>query len=132
MIFLLLTFSSPFLLCYLLNSSLLNSLIPPSTLTQFPFLHLLTQVDDLQTLQLSVDLIHGQQSSTKTKTPIWAMIETAKGVRNVYDIAESSDVAGIVFGQNDLSKDLRLPSSSLSENRSALSYRCERRESYRY
>ena len=39
--------------------------------------------------------------------PIWAMIETAKGVMNVDDIASSNHVETLVFGLNDLTKDLK-------------------------
>jgi len=41
--------------------------------------------------------------------PLWAMIETAKGVLNVREIAASTaQMAGLVLGLNDLSKDLRV------------------------
>lgn len=39
--------------------------------------------------------------------PVWAMIETAKGVLNVESIASSNNVEALVFGSNDLSKDLQ-------------------------
>ncbi len=40
------------------------------------------------------------------KIPLWAMIETAMGVVNVREIAESG-VRGLIAGPNDLRKDLR-------------------------
>ena len=38
---------------------------------------------------------------------LWCMIETAKGVQNVDSIARIQSVLGLVFGSNDLTKDLR-------------------------
>lgn len=39
--------------------------------------------------------------------PIWAMIETTQGVINVEAIASSLSVTALVFGANDLTKDLK-------------------------
>lgn len=40
-------------------------------------------------------------------TPIWAMIETAKGIINVNQIASSPLIEALVFGSNDLTKDIK-------------------------
>ena len=39
--------------------------------------------------------------------PIWAMIETAKGIINVNQIASSPLIEALVFGSNDLTKDIK-------------------------
>jgi citrate lyase beta subunit len=77
-----------------LNVSFVSALIIP-------------KVDSIESLNASVNLI----PSDKIK-PVWAMIESAKGVKNAHTIAESSHVETLVFGQNDLCKDLILPSFS--------------------
>lgn len=41
-----------------------------------------------------------------SKIPIWAMIETAKGVQNVDEIAKCSHIEALILGSNDLSKEL--------------------------
>jgi citrate lyase beta subunit len=41
-----------------------------------------------------------------SKIPIWAMIETAKGVQNVDEIARCSHIEALILGSNDLSKEL--------------------------
>ena len=70
------------------------------------------KVDSLEALTHSINLF-----GSKPK-PLWAMIETAKGIKNVHSIAESNHVTALVFGQNDLCKDLKLPAF----NREALLY----------
>lgn len=40
------------------------------------------------------------------KVPIIPLIETAKGLKNVYQIAQSSNVTGIIFGGADMAADL--------------------------
>ena len=46
------------------------------------------------------------------KDDIWCMIETAKGVQNVASIANLLPVTALVFGSNDLTKDLRAKHTS--------------------
>lgn len=48
-----------------------------------------------------------EQLNDGGSTPLWAMIETARGVINCVEIARSEAVEGLVFGSNDLTKDLR-------------------------
>lgn len=55
--------------------------------------------------------------------PIWAMIESAKGVMNVDKIAFNDNVQGLVFGCNDLSKDLK---ARITPNRESLQYSMSR------
>lgn len=40
------------------------------------------------------------------KLPIWCMIETAQGIKNVEDIMSHKRVGGLILGSNDLMKDL--------------------------
>lgn len=50
------------------------------------------------------------------------MIETARGVQNVASIANLLPVTALVFGSNDLTKDLRAkhtPSRSLDTNKTS-------------
>jgi citrate lyase beta subunit len=57
------------------------------------------------------------QTSGDGRNNIWCMIETAKGVQNVASIANLLPVTALVFGSNDLTKDLRAkhtPSRSVS------------------
>ncbi|KAJ1442346.1 citryl-CoA lyase [Ochromonadaceae sp. CCMP2298] len=67
---------------------------------------ILPKVED----EIGFDLINSilAENSTRQKPlPIWAMIETARGVLNAAAIARSSSVECLVFGSNDLTKDLR-------------------------
>lgn len=40
-------------------------------------------------------------------TPIWAMMETPRGMMNAYEIARAPLISGMVMGTNDLAKDLQ-------------------------
>ena len=42
-------------------------------------------------------------------TPIWAMMETPRGILNALAIADAPGMQGFVIGTNDLAKDLHLP-----------------------
>jgi (3S)-malyl-CoA thioesterase len=42
------------------------------------------------------------------KTKIWAMIETPRGILNAVEIADCSELDGMVMGTNDLAKDLNV------------------------
>lgn len=59
----------------------------------------LPKVDDINTLN---------QFNSNISKPIWCMIETSTGVKNVDSISSHPSVQAIVFGSNDLSKDLNL------------------------
>lgn len=43
----------------------------------------------------------------KCNTPLWCMIETPHGVHNSYEIVRHQRVNALMFGSNDLSKDLK-------------------------
>jgi citrate lyase beta subunit len=47
-----------------------------------------------------------------TDLPLWAMIETARGLLNVEDTAAHSSLDGIIFGKNDFTKDIQAHASS--------------------
>jgi (3S)-malyl-CoA thioesterase len=56
-----------------------------------------------------VNSVHNLSFSAEhieNKLPIWCMIETAQGVRNVNEIMSHKRVQGLIFGSNDLMKDL--------------------------
>lgn len=48
---------------------------------------------------------------------LWCMIETAKGVQNVDLIASLKSVQTLVFGSNDLTKDLKARHTPTRYNR---------------
>jgi citrate lyase subunit beta/citryl-CoA lyase len=64
-----------------------------------------------------------EQCGIREDIPMWAMIETAKGVVNVDSIANSDRVQALIFGSNDLSKDLR---SAQTSDRAPLLYSMSR------
>jgi citrate lyase subunit beta/citryl-CoA lyase len=47
------------------------------------------------------------RSPSMTSASVWAMIETAKGVIKVEEIASHPSVTALVFGSNDLTQDIR-------------------------
>lgn len=59
------------------------------------------KVNSIQSLKHTISRIESRN------IPIWAMIETAKGVLNAPSIAESNEVQSLIFGSNDLTKDLK-------------------------
>ncbi len=61
------------------------------------------KVDDLDTV---LRIARSFPEIDKRKIPIWAMIETAKGVQNCDEIASSDHVEALILGSNDLSKEL--------------------------
>ena len=63
----------------------------------------LPKVGDLQNINSLTSLL----MEKNIQLPVWAMIETAKGVMNVDEIASSAHVETLVFGLNDLTKDLK-------------------------
>lgn len=63
---------------------------------------LIPKVNNCTELQSTLSLLQ----SSKT-IPIWAMVETAKGVLNSPSIADVSNIEALVFGSNDLTKDLK-------------------------
>jgi (3S)-malyl-CoA thioesterase len=75
---------------------------------------LLPKVDSVQIINHTLEKLGSQN-----KLPVWTMIETAKGVKNVYSIAEHQRVDALVFGSNDLSKELNC---KLTQHRDALLY----------
>jgi hypothetical protein len=57
-------------------------------------------------IYLYIYILNPPLSVQQKPLPIWAMIETAKGVLNASAIARSSAVECLVFGSNDLTKDI--------------------------
>ena len=53
-----------------------------------------------------VGLISDVAKDLDDATELWVMVETAKGVQNVDQIAALDKVAALVFGSNDFSKDI--------------------------
>jgi citrate lyase beta subunit len=51
--------------------------------------------------------INVKATAIQVNKPIWCMIETPKGVQQVNHLAEVDEVDALVFGSNDLTKDLR-------------------------
>lgn len=70
---------------------------------------LLPKVDNLQTIHdANEQLFYGSPGARSPKVPvIWAMLESCLGLQQVESIAHSPLVAGLVFGSNDMLKDLR-------------------------
>lgn len=67
----------------------------------------LPKVEDMKAIDYASQLIN-ESRNNNSRLPIWAMIETAKGIENVNNIAASDNVQTIILGTNDLSKDLQL------------------------
>ena len=65
---------------------------------------ILPKVESGDSVELANEIIRQYRGSN---IPIWTMIETAKGVLNAPMIAQHSSVECLVFGSNDLTKDLR-------------------------
>ena len=59
----------------------------------------LPKIENINSLQTNIDSIGNLK--------VWPMIETSKGVMNVESIASVNNVSSLVFGSNDLLKDLR-------------------------
>ena len=74
--------------------------------SRLPFVDaiVLPKVESLESIQIALSLMGGQNRSN---IPIWAMIETAKGVLNCSSIAAQPQLECLVFGSNDLTKDLK-------------------------
>ena len=64
---------------------------------------LLPKVDDTEVIKYCANVL-GSKSSNRD---LWAMIETAKGVINSDMIAASPQIDALIFGSNDLTKDLK-------------------------
>jgi len=73
------------------------------------------KVNSLKELEFSVQ----KMNVGSAPFPLWAMIETAKGVVNASEIANSEFVQTLVFGSNDLTKDLK---AFHTDNREPLLY----------
>ena len=69
----------------------------------------LPKVDSLQTLaDANEQLFYGSPALASPEVPsIWAMVESCAGLQQVERIAHSPLVAGLVFGSNDMLKDLK-------------------------
>jgi len=70
---------------------------------------LLPKVESPSTLQRAAELI--ARAGENSDTPIWAMIETPKGILNVGDIAKEAEhmpLSAFVVGTNDLAKEMRV------------------------
>jgi citrate lyase beta subunit len=67
---------------------------------------LLPKVESINTINTCDDIIQNHIDNPK-KIPIWAMIETAKGVLKSEFIAEHESIQCLVFGSNDLTKDIK-------------------------
>lgn len=65
---------------------------------------LLPKVESYQNIESTSSLIHQLHGS---RIPLWAMVETPKGVLNASSIAEHPDIKCLVFGSNDLTKDMK-------------------------
>lgn len=52
----------------------------------------------------------------KVQLPIWCMIETPKGVQNVDQLAQKAEMECLVFGSNDLTKDIKAVLSPLTRH----------------
>lgn len=80
-------------------------------------------IDDLKALQTSVfdglllpkaesaEQVNQALAVLDRQVPVWVMIETAKGVLNVENIARHPQVQVLVMGTNDLAKELRVQQS---------------------
>lgn len=73
-----------------LSKANLDAILIPKTST----------VSDVMDAQMILD-------SCISPVPLWCMIETARGVQNVDAIAATKNVECLVFGSNDLSKELK-------------------------
>jgi citrate lyase beta subunit len=67
----------------------------------------LPKVEDQSIIDQANEIIQKHRPSELPPLPIWTMIETPKGVLNSYDIAKHPLVHCLVFGSNDLTKELR-------------------------
>ena len=70
---------------------------------------LLPKVESPSTLKRAAELI--AREGENSDTPIWAMIETPKGILNVGDIAKEAErmpLSAFVVGTNDLAKEMRV------------------------
>jgi citrate lyase beta subunit len=67
----------------------------------------------------SIDLINEiddiLRSAGQTSVPLWCMIETPAGVHNSHEIASHERVQTLIFGSNDLSKDLKAKQTASRE-----------------
>jgi len=77
-------------------------------LTHFDAL-LLPKVEDATRVQAALDLLERHQPFDLSVAPraLWCMVETARGVQRVDTIADLDGVAALIFGSNDLTKDLK-------------------------
>lgn len=65
---------------------------------------LLPKVESCKSIEVVSSLIYESHGS---HIPLWAMIETPRGVLNAPSIAEHNDIKCLVFGSNDLTKDIK-------------------------
>ena len=59
--------------------------------------------------------------SVVSPVPLWAMIETPRAILSASEIARQANVQGLILGTNDLSKELRLRSSTTMATRDSSS-----------
>ena len=69
---------------------------------------LIPKVDSIDTLFLYKKILSGL--GYEQSPPIWSMIETAKAIQNIDEIANFDHVDALVYGSQDLSKSLRVKS----------------------
>ena len=84
----------------------------PSDLTEISKLDfvdavIIPKVESHAVIDYAIDLIKRSRPSVLKPLPIWTMIETPKGVLNAQNIAEHPLVDCLVFGSNDLTKELQ-------------------------
>ena len=70
---------------------------------------LLPKVEDVSIVETAIETL---ESGTKWEisnkpTSVWVMIETARGVQRAEEIADTEGVSALIFGSNDLTKDLK-------------------------
>ena len=77
-------------------------------LTHFDAL-LLPKVEDATRVQAALDTLERHQPFDLSVAPraLWCMVETARGVQRADRIADLDGVAALIFGSNDLTKDLK-------------------------
>ena len=70
---------------------------------------LLPKVEDVSIVDMAIETLeNGAKWEIGTKpTSVWVMIETARGIQRAEEIADTEGVSTLIFGSNDLTKDLK-------------------------
>lgn len=68
---------------------------------------ILPKVEDESTINHANEIMQQYRPAGLNPVPIWTMIETPRGVLNAHGIAKHPLVQCLVFGSNDLTKELR-------------------------